>query len=170
MTRSKTLTIGAALLATVAIPALAVAHGGGDRDGGAPPRAERMIERFQAMDTDKDGTVTPDEFTAHRAERFKAADKDGDGLLNAEELAAMHEGRGPATKTQRMVAWLDRDGDGKLSQEEVAGMGGPMMAMLDRDGNGSVDKIELGRMLERMERHHGRMGGMMGGHQGGGRH
>ncbi|NQW10782.1 MAG: calcium sensor EFh [Alphaproteobacteria bacterium] len=167
MTRSKYLTIGAALLATVAVPALAIAHGGGDRDGATTsPRAERMIERFEAMDTNKDGVVTRDELAAHRAARLKAADSDGDGLLSAEEFAAMHDG-GKVERAQRMVRWLDGDGDGKLSLDELGFMGGRMMAHVDRDGNGSVDKIELGRMIERMARHHGGKGGYHGGRHGG---
>ena len=160
MTRTQTLTIGAALLVTAALPALALAHGA--RDGGTSPYAARMIERFETMDTNKDGAITPAEFAAHRVARFTAADTDGDGLLNPEELAAMHDG-GKADRAQRMINWLDRNDDGKLSMDELGGMGGRMMSHLDRDGNGSVDKIELGRMIERMARHHGRKGGDHGG-------
>jgi hypothetical protein len=66
----------------------------------------RMIcqERFDAMDTNHDGAVTRDEFTAVRhpggrgQEVFKSRDTNGDGVLTKDEFCAgkgMGKGRRP---------------------------------------------------------------------------
>ena len=41
---------------------------------------------FAAADTDKDGTISKDEYLAVVEQRFKAADTDNDGTLTRQEL------------------------------------------------------------------------------------
>ena len=43
-------------------------------------------KEFAAADTDKDGTLTKDEYVALARKLFKQADVDGDGKLEAKEL------------------------------------------------------------------------------------
>jgi len=55
-------------------------------------RLERALTRretlFKAMDKDKDGTLSKDEYLAEIEARFTKADADRDGTLTAEELRA----------------------------------------------------------------------------------
>ena len=63
----------------------------------AARQADRLGQRFDAWDTDGNGTVTAAEFTAQADERFQAMDLDGDGQVTGQEMAAgrMFGPRGP---------------------------------------------------------------------------
>ncbi|MGV8073864.1 MAG: EF-hand domain-containing protein [Syntrophobacteraceae bacterium] len=79
--------------------------------GGEPAKpAPRMMcqDRFDTMDTNRDGTVTKEEFMAvrhpkgHSEEVFKSRDTNGDGALTKDEFCAgrgmgrgMGQGRAP---------------------------------------------------------------------------
>jgi EF hand len=56
---------------------------------GAMGQSQRRQSRFQAMDKDKDGAVSHEEFLAAGEERFKAADRDKDGKVSAWEFRAV---------------------------------------------------------------------------------
>jgi len=51
-----------------------------------------------AMDTDHDGTVSKQEFTAYMEAQFDKADADHDGTLDAKELAQLQKNLGIAPK------------------------------------------------------------------------
>ena len=85
----------------------------------------RVLKNFDAIDTDKDGTVTLDEIRAAMAkaktgkdmheqavERFKAADKDKDGTLTKDEARAM-------PKVAKNFDAIDADKDGTVSEQEI---------------------------------------------------
>ena len=85
----------------------------------------RVAKNFDAIDTDKNGTVTPTEMQtarkkmakeAHKrgAERFKAADKDGDGSLTREEATAM-------PKVAKNFDAVDADQSGTVTKKEIHG-------------------------------------------------
>ena len=121
------------------------------------------MEKWQAADTDHDGFLSQDEFTAtpriqnlpeeKRANIFKRLDKDADGKLSRDELAILnkpHDGK-PGQPGERMKRlWeLDADKNGGISFEEFKA--GPMYMKLsaekqqevfhrlDSDGNGVID-------------------------------
>lgn len=48
---------------------------------------------FARLDTDGDGMISREEFTAPALKRFDRADADGDGVITPEERAAMREAR-----------------------------------------------------------------------------
>ena len=80
-------TFAAALIASVAVPAMAAQRDDGPRQG---PRFVRMMERF---DANRDGTVSMDEVAAHRLAMFESADTDKSGSLSKDELKAFGEMR-----------------------------------------------------------------------------
>lgn len=48
-------------------------------------RAERRAARMAAMDADKNGTVSVEEFAAVHSERLARFDRNGDGILDADD-------------------------------------------------------------------------------------
>jgi hypothetical protein len=114
---------------------------------GGPKEAAEMLERFEAMDADKDGKVTEAEIAAFHAARFAAADADGNGSLSADELTAMQLARMQermAGRSAKMIERLDANADGQLSAEEMAAMGERKSPFerADADGDGGVSKEE----------------------------
>ena len=75
------------LLAAAAATAMLTGIGSANAQitGGAPPvLPPNMI--FNGMDTNKDGTVTKQEYLDYYAKKFDAADKNKDGKLTQDEL------------------------------------------------------------------------------------
>ena len=115
-----------------------------------------VIERFEAMDQNKDGKVTQAEIFSSRKDEFAAADTNGDGALSVEEMAARHE-KIRARMAERRLQFMDTDGDGAVSAEEFARARHPIMMRLDRDGDGAFSREEIDGMMERMKhKAHGR--------------
>jgi Ca2+-binding EF-hand superfamily protein len=144
---------GAALVLT-ASAALADSRGDGDRAHGAERRAERIAAMFDRFDADKDGVITEAEIEAARATRLAAADTNGDGALSAEEFTARAVARA-AERAGRMFARFDADGDGRLSDAEMQPRRGGMMAWLDADKDGTITRDEA---MSAKRGHHGRPG------------
>ena len=110
---------------------VALAHGGDgkgllkhfDRDGNGVVSRDEMragaLERFEKIDTNKDGRITLDEIQAagkeHAAHRFAKHDKNGDGKLSRDEVARMPD---------QMFSRLDKNGDGFLTPDEIGNMPG----------------------------------------------
>jgi Ca2+-binding EF-hand superfamily protein len=132
-----------ALATVLAMPgaSLAEQHGGmHDRGADAFKRADKdndgtldkeeakampnVAKNFDAIDTDKDGTVSLDEIhsfmkTHHQggmggkgSAAFKRADKDSDGTLDKEEAKAM-------PNVAKNFDAIDADKDGTVSMEEI---------------------------------------------------
>ena len=132
---------------------------------------------FDAVDADKDGKITPEEFKAHRAAALAAVDADKDGKITAEELTAHHMRRAEAMAKARapeMLKDMDADGDGVVTVTELQASGPQMRAKMlrriDTDGDGAVSKAELEAMQARMAEggHEGKRGGKRGHGHGGG--
>lgn len=120
---------------------------------------------FDAMDADKDGSVTKEEVTAAMTARATEADTDKDGKLSPEELVVMHEKAQAARKLDRanaMITRLDADKDGVLTLAEMAAAPGAdrMFSHLDANADGTISKEEVEAMMSDM----GEMG--QGGHRG----
>lgn len=123
---------------------------------------EMLMDRFDEIDADKDGKITPAELAAHRQARFAAADANSDGKLDAGELTAFHAARMAErmeARTTRMMKWLDANGDGALSADEMPDGPEPdRLARLDSDGDGAISKEEAQAAAERMAGHKHRRG------------
>ena len=82
-------------LILLALPAVALAQppaGGGPGGPGGPPRQPQTPEQieaaFKAMDTNKDGSISKEEWTAagRREQGFARFDANGDGKITLEEM------------------------------------------------------------------------------------
>ena len=97
-------TFAAALIASVAVPAMAAQRDDGPRQ---EPRFVRMMERF---DANRDGTVSMDEVAAHRLAMFESADTDKSGSLSKDELKAFGDMRKDMRDQNRDDRRAERDG------------------------------------------------------------
>lgn len=98
---------------------------------------EMFRDLFEAVDADKDGTVTREEIDAYREARVSNADADGDGALSIEEFDTLYR---ELTRSRMVDAFqaLDRDGDGVISTEELDSRVNRIVDHLDRDGDGTI--------------------------------
>jgi hypothetical protein len=62
---------------------------------GPPPGAPHGPPRFEDLDSDHDGAITPAEFQSHLEQHFTQVDTNHDGVLSHDELAAAHRGMHP---------------------------------------------------------------------------
>ena len=81
-------------LILVAAPAIALAQPPGGGGGGGPrgPQTPEQIEaNFKQMDTNKDGSISKEEWTAagRREQGFARFDQNGDGKITLEEMKAV---------------------------------------------------------------------------------
>jgi Ca2+-binding EF-hand superfamily protein len=139
--------------------------------GGMSGAGMMPLERFDDIDTDKDGKMTKVEIEAYMAARATEADADKDGKLSAEELVAMHEKAETARKAARatmMITKMDGDGDGFLTPAEMTAAPGPakMFARIDADSDGAISRAEAEDMQAKMMEHR-QKGGHKGHKQGG---
>ena len=114
--------------------------------GGPEGRGAMLLEKFDAIDTDKDGKLSLAEMEAHRKAEFASADTNADGALSAEELSARQMARFNETladRTARMIDSNDNDGNGSLTQDEIGeGPGERHFARIDTDNDGAISKEE----------------------------
>jgi EF hand len=100
----------------------------------------RTKEMMHMIDTDKDGTVSRDEWIAYQERVFVALDKNKDGFLEADEFY------GPASTnvipfatlgythglmSKEMFGKIDTQGDGKVSKDEYLAFQMKIFDMMD---------------------------------------
>ncbi|MGE0668796.1 MAG: EF-hand domain-containing protein [Sphingomonadales bacterium] len=154
-----------ALVAGMALTTGAVAGIGtalaGDKDGKEGWHGRHHGRMIEKLDTDKDGTVSKEEFEAKRAADFAAADADKDGNVSQVELIAFHEKKQAERKAERqkrMYERLDANSDGKVTKDEF--QSGGMFDRMDKDDDGTVSADEMkGRGKHRHHGHHGKPAG-----------
>ncbi|HET6223973.1 MAG TPA: EF-hand domain-containing protein [Dongiaceae bacterium] len=121
------------------------------QDTGQSQRDKFIAGIFQALDKDKDKSISLEEFKAFGHSEFKAADTNHDGIITqAEFVNARINGKFTdeqmaqirRNKTIRFVA-LDLDGDGKLTQAEHDKAGERAFKELDKNGDGKVTLDEM---------------------------
>jgi Ca2+-binding EF-hand superfamily protein len=140
---------GLAILASGA--GLALAQQGPGSDGG------RQFGLFQA-DANSDGTVTRQEFDAHRVARFATLDANHDGSLTREEMRAQRGERGERGHRGRRgggmhsLARADANNDGNITREEFLARPTQMFDRLDANHDGVISTTERPQRPERGER------------------
>lgn len=92
---------------------------GGDMMGGAQSYA------MATFDTNKDGTLSPEEMTAGIKAEIKKYDTDANGSLSLEEFAVMHAAH-TRPMTVRAFQMHDADGDAQVTEAEMSAMAAMM--------------------------------------------
>lgn len=142
----KVLVIAGVLVAAGTAAALAAPHFRGHHrmgfDRGERWGGPRLAERLKEMDTNKDGTITLDEFLARPDGRFARMDKNGDGFIDASDIAAMAKER-VDYRIKRFLKDFDTNRDGKVTKEEFSARAKERFAMRDLDSDGIIGPEDL---------------------------
>jgi Ca2+-binding EF-hand superfamily protein len=145
-----TTTALAAVLAlglTAVSPSAGQAEPGGQKSGAGwdPARkGQMMLDRF---DTNKDGTIALEEFTAVYDARFEAADTNSKGQITLEQWLESRPGQGYRTdRAEARFNRLDTNNDGVLSKDEVRSSAERKFTRMDSDGDGVITQDELAQM------------------------
>ncbi len=77
------------------------------------------VEKFLEADTDKNGSVSKEEFSARYNEKFTKMDGDSDGNVTAEEYEAYKQAKSKM-RQEEMFKKMDANGDGMVSLEEMS--------------------------------------------------
>lgn len=105
---------------------------------------------YQKMDADGDGKISQKEWQ-DAVEKFKAIDADRDGTITGEELAEhtrRREGEEQRKKIWQKYRELDSDQDGNITPEEWQGKP-EIFSRLDKDGDGVLSKQDVSRLTDK---------------------
>jgi len=129
-------------VAAVAVPVIAqqaqMQHGGmmgdgmgmmgghdGMMGGGMGMMGSAQSYAMATFDTNKDGTLSPEEMTAGIKTELKTYDTDANGTLSLEEFAVMHAAH-TRPMTVRAFQMHDADGDAQVTEAEMSAMAAMM--------------------------------------------
>ena len=93
------------------------------------------------FDTNKDGTLSPEEMTAGIQAELKTYDTDANGTLSLEEFAVMHAAH-TRPMTVRAFQMHDADGDAQVTEAEMSAMAEMMQSHMGGQqgmGHGMMD-------------------------------
>jgi Ca2+-binding EF-hand superfamily protein len=148
-------------------------------------RGARGEGHFARLDTDGDGRITRDEWTAAKLDRFEAADLDGDGRVTPEEMREVgqawkakiaakrqadgegsdraterrHHRRGHHAKMGKLIfKRLDANQDGAISRDEAQAAANRFFDKLDADGDGALTQEEMREGFRAMKAKFGKRG------------
>jgi len=112
-------------------------------------RANNKDEKFKMMDTDGDGKISRDEFTAGSKKMFDQMDADKNGKVTAAEMEAYHQqmtgkkaGQTEMSTAER-IKMVDSNGDGELTVEEYENGAKTMFDKMDTNHDGYLTKAEM---------------------------
>lgn len=108
--------------------------------------------RFESMDTNGDGKISPDEHTAATTSMFEKMDTNADGKVTAAEMTAAKQSitgkkpgkgeKGEMTSAEK-IKTIDTNGDGVLTADEHAAGAKSMFDKMDTDHDGHLTKSEM---------------------------
>lgn len=129
------------------------------RSFGHRGRGNAMMQFFDEIDADNDGSVTQIEVDQFLATQLTEGDTDGNGSVGLEEFQVIYFER---THPQMVDAFqdLDDDGDGQVTSAELSNRFGTIVERMDRNGDDtlSADDRRRGDRGGRRGRGHGRDG------------
>jgi Ca2+-binding EF-hand superfamily protein len=107
--------------------------------------SEAAVRWFDSFDQDKDGVLTPEEYTAVAEKQFGRVDSNGDGVVDqAEYIFGIPEGNDEEIeRAKKRFAIMDRNGDGGATQEEYVDFGHQVIELSDTDGDGKMTMDEF---------------------------
>lgn len=94
-----------------------------------------MGNAMAAFDTNKDGTISPEEMTAVIMTEIKTYNTEGNGKLSLDELAVMHAAH-MRPMTVRAFQTHDADGDAPVTKAELTAMATMMQDQLGAQHEG----------------------------------
>lgn len=161
MKRATLLALSAAAtlgLAAVSVPVFAqqaqmqnggMMGGGMDMMGGMMSGGMGMMGGAQSyamanFDTNKDGTLSPEEMTAGIQSELSTYDTDANGSLSLDEFAAMHAAH-TRPMTVRAFQMHDADGDAQVTEAEMATMATMMQSHMAMQ-QGGMPGMDQGMM------------------------
>ncbi len=97
---------------------------------------------FDRLDTDGDGKITVEEFSARHQALIEAADTDGDGAVSKEEMKAYHEARRKEWREKRNP---DKNKDGVVDRYEFMAAAEARFERMDKDGDSVISEDEKPR-------------------------
>jgi len=104
---------------------------------------------FEAMDSNGDGKVSPDEHAVATGQMFEKMDTNRDNKVTAAEMTAAHQNitgkkpeKGEMTAVEK-IKTMDTNGDGVLTLEEYAAGSQWMFGQMDTDHDGYLTKAEV---------------------------
>lgn len=145
-----TMLIMATLFTTAMLPTSASAAEPMLSTGGYATQLQKM-EMMKMLDADGNHIVTADEADAYYSSLFDALDTDKDGSVDAKEWA------GPTSKSKldlttggyshelrsmKMMGMMDKDGDHKVTKDEFLGYHKTIFAHMDTSGDGQITAQE----------------------------
>lgn len=140
----KRLIMAGLLAGTLVAGGIAYAQAGGEQRG----HGRHML--FDALDANKDGTITRAEATAAAEKRFAEMDADRNGVISQAERDAMHE-----KMRDEHFKRMDTDGNGQLSLSEFRAAHDRMRSAM---GDGDMGKHRhdrgmgmMGKGMDRMQ-------------------
>jgi hypothetical protein len=107
-----------------------------------PAIADQIGDLFNEFDANRDGGITLEEFSQHRAERFKKYDANADQKISIEEFTAGVAADKLEDRKQRF-AEMDSNHDGLLTEADMADRAHGQFTGMDQSGDGKVDLPEF---------------------------
>ena len=114
--------------------------------------ADNVDARFDSMDANGDGKISPDEHSAAAARMFERMDANGDGKVTASEMDAARQkmladkgmkAMKPQMSSADKIKTIDTNGDGILTADEHAAGAKAMFDKMDTDDDSTLSKAEL---------------------------
>jgi len=160
--------LGAALVLSTAATASFAAPGKGHKDRMPIRQEAAFVHLLRVADTNKDGKISKEEFTARQDALFAEIDKDKDGSITPKEMreyrqAKMEAFRAAHPRPEReearadeakapqgwgkhggkgggfaLIRWADTDENGQVSKAEFAAAGEKMFERLDNNKDGVI--------------------------------
>jgi hypothetical protein len=100
---------------------------------------------FDSFDQNKDGVMTPEEYTAVAEKQFGRVDSNSDQLVDQSEYVfGIPEGNDEElARAQKRFAIMDRNGDEAATEEEYVAFGQQVIDLSDFDGDGNMTRDEF---------------------------